>query len=137
MEALIHHFRLSSEGHPSAPGVAYGGVEGPKGEVGITPSGEASAPTPQGAHAGVAQHAPYSPCCVGTLFADFVATFCSLDIVLGRLTASPCGPMLFDRDSTSAVGHVREPYPRGPPWAPWGTPCLAAPGLGWFAMTAT
>lgn len=36
MESLIHHFRTSSEGCPVSPGLAYGGVEGPKGEVGVT-----------------------------------------------------------------------------------------------------
>jgi len=87
MEALIHHFRLSSEGHPSAPGVAYGAVEGPKGEVGVTLiRGGGVRPYRLKVRTPVSHNMHLIPLVArGTLFADFVATFCSLDIVLGEI----------------------------------------------------
>jgi NADH-quinone oxidoreductase subunit D len=87
MEALIHHFRLSSEGHPSAPGVSYGGVEGPKGEVGVTIlSGGGVRPYRMKVRTPVSHNMHLIPLVArGALFADFVATFCSLDIVLGEI----------------------------------------------------
>jgi len=87
MEALISHFRLSSEGRPAAPGVAYGGVEGPKGEVGVTLlSGGGVRPYRLKVRTPVAHNMHLIPLVArGTLFADFVATFCSLDIVLGEI----------------------------------------------------
>jgi NADH-quinone oxidoreductase subunit D len=87
MEALIHHFRMSSEGHPSAPGLAYGGVEGPKGEVGVTIlSGGGVRPYRLKVRTPVSHNMHLIPLVArGVLFADFVATFCSLDIVLGEI----------------------------------------------------
>jgi NADH dehydrogenase (ubiquinone) Fe-S protein 2 len=35
MEALIHHFKLFSEGYPVPPGATYTAVEAPKGEFGV------------------------------------------------------------------------------------------------------
>lgn len=87
MEALIHHFRLSSEGHPSLPGLAYGGVEGPKGEVGVTLfSSGGVRPYRLKVRTPVSHNMHLIPLVArGVLFADFVATFCSLDIVLGEI----------------------------------------------------
>lgn len=87
MEALIHHFRLSSEGYPSLPGLAYGGVEGPKGEVGVTIfSGGGVRPYRLKVRTPVSHNMHLIPVVSrGVLFADFVATFCSLDIVLGEI----------------------------------------------------
>jgi len=87
MEALIHHFRLSSEGHPSLPGLAYGGVEGPKGEVGVTIlSSGGVRPYRMKVRTPVSHNMHLIPLVArGVLFADFVATFCSLDIVLGEI----------------------------------------------------
>lgn len=87
MEALIHHFRASSEGHPSLPGLAYGGVEGPKGEVGVTIlSGGGVRPYRLKVRTPVSHNMHLIPLVArGVLFADFVATFCSLDIVLGEI----------------------------------------------------
>jgi len=36
MEALIHHFKLYSEGYYVPKGEAYSGVEHPKGEFGVS-----------------------------------------------------------------------------------------------------
>jgi NADH-quinone oxidoreductase subunit D len=87
MESLIHHFRLSSEGHPAEPGVAYAGVEGPKGEVGVTVlSAGGVRPYRLKVRTPVSHNMHLIPLVArGTLFADFVATFCSLDIVLGEI----------------------------------------------------
>jgi NADH-quinone oxidoreductase subunit D len=87
MEALIHHFRTSSEGWPSRPGLAYGGVEGPKGEVGVTLlSGGGVRPYRLKVRTPVSHNMHLIPLVArGVLFADFVATFCSLDIVLGEI----------------------------------------------------
>lgn len=87
MEALIHHFRLSSEGHPSLPGLVYGGVEGPKGEVGVTLlSSGGVRPYRLKVRTPVSHNMHLIPLVArGVLFADFVATFCSLDIVLGEI----------------------------------------------------
>lgn len=87
MEALIHHFRLSSEGHPALPGLTYGGVEGPKGEVGVTLlSNGGVRPYRLKVRTPVSHNMHLIPLVArGVLFADFVATFCSLDIVLGEI----------------------------------------------------
>jgi NADH:ubiquinone oxidoreductase subunit D len=87
MEALIHHFRISSEGYPSLPGLSYGGVEGPKGEVGVTiVNGGGVRPYRVKVRTPVSHNMHLIPVVArGVLFADFVATFCSLDIVLGEI----------------------------------------------------
>lgn len=87
MEALIHHFRMSSEGGPALPGLAYGAVEGPKGEVGVTLfSGGGVRPYRLKVRTPVSHNMHLiPPLARGVLFADFVATFCSLDIVLGEI----------------------------------------------------
>jgi NADH-quinone oxidoreductase subunit D len=87
MEDLIAHFRLMSEGYVTAPGFAYQAVEGPKGEMGVTfVSTGTSKPTRAKLRSPVAHNMHLLPSLAnGVLFADFVATFCSLDIVLGEI----------------------------------------------------
>ena len=65
----------------------YRGVESPKGEVGVTLVADGSArPHRTKVRTPVAHNMHLIPVVSrGLLFADFVATFCSLDIVLGEI----------------------------------------------------
>jgi NADH-quinone oxidoreductase subunit D len=87
MGALICHFREASEGSPSGRGLAYRAAESPKGEVGVFLVGAAAArPTRLKVRTPVSHNMHLIPALsAGVLFADFVATFCSLDIVLGEI----------------------------------------------------
>jgi len=87
MEAVISHFRVASEGYVLEPGLAYQGVESPKGEAGVTLVGVG---TPRAHRAKLRTPVAHNMHLIptinrGALFADFVATFCSLDIVLGEI----------------------------------------------------
>lgn len=87
MEALITHFRTMSEGYVSKAGWAYQSVESPKGEVGVTLIvANSSKPARVKLRTPVSHNMHLIPAIGrGALFADFVATFCSLDIVLGEI----------------------------------------------------
>lgn len=87
MEAVIGHFRGASEGWMTAPGFFYQGVESPKGEVGVTVvSAGGSKPLRLKLRTPVSHNMHLIPSVgVGSTFADFVAIFCSLDIVLGEI----------------------------------------------------
>jgi len=87
MESLISHFRNASEGWPLRPGLVYAAVESPKGEVGVTLVSAGSArPYRVKLRTPVSHNMHMIPLLgVGSTFADFVATFCSLDIVMGEI----------------------------------------------------
>jgi NADH-quinone oxidoreductase subunit D len=87
MESLIAHFRLASEGAPTCRGFGYGGVESPKGEVGVAlVSAGGVRPYRIKLRTPVSHNMHLIPTLsVGATFADFVATFCSLDIVMGEI----------------------------------------------------
>lgn len=85
MEALIHHFKLVSEGFMVPPGEAYVAIESPRGEMGCYVVSEGG-------------HKPYRvhmrdpsfvnlqatrPLCKGTYLADLIAIVASLDPVMG------------------------------------------------------
>jgi len=87
MEAVIHHFKLWTEGFTPPVGEAYVPVESPKGEIGfyIVSNG---GPRPWRMH----QRPPsfmnlqaLSDLCKGRLIADVVAIIGSIDIVLGEI----------------------------------------------------
>ena len=87
MEALIHHFKLYTEGYHVPPGETYAAVEAPKGEFGVFLVGDGSnraykchirAP---GFH--FLQSMDYL--CKGHMLADSVAILGSLDIVFGEI----------------------------------------------------
>jgi len=87
MEALIHHFKLWTEGFPAPQGAIYSAVESPRGELGVYLEGDGGPKpyrvhwrTPSFENLGVLPRlAP------GHLVADLVAIIGSLDIVLGDI----------------------------------------------------
>jgi NADH-quinone oxidoreductase subunit D len=87
MEALISHFRVASEGWATEAGWYYSGVESPKGEVGVClVAGGGSRPVRVKLRTPVSHNMHLIPTiAVGATFADMVATFCSLDIVMGEI----------------------------------------------------
>ena len=87
MEALIHHFKLYTEGYRVPPGETYTAVEAPKGEFGVYVVSDGSnkpyrckirAP-------GFAHLQATDFLCKGHLLADSVAVIGSLDIVFGEI----------------------------------------------------
>lgn len=87
MEELITHFKTYSEGYTSTPALSYREVESPKGHVGVLLITDGSSrPSRVKLRTPVAHNMNLIPAVgVGVLFADFVATFSSFDIVLGEI----------------------------------------------------
>lgn len=87
MEALIHHFKLFSEGYNIPPGEAYAAVEHPKGEFGIyLISDGANKPYRVKIRAAGFPHlAAMDELCRGHMIADVVAILSSIDIVFGEI----------------------------------------------------
>ena len=87
MEALIHHFKIFTEGFRVPEGEVYVGIESPRGEIGCYIASDGS-PTPYRMHM-------RAPSCVniqclphmmrGGLVADAVAVISSVDPVLGEV----------------------------------------------------
>ncbi len=85
MEALIHHFKLYTQGFNVPPGEAYAGVEGPRGEIGFYVVSDGG-PKPY-------RFRPRTPSFFnlqalpemtrGSLVADVITAIGSIDIVLG------------------------------------------------------
>jgi NADH-quinone oxidoreductase subunit D len=87
MEALIHHFKLWTEGFPAPDGSVYQAVESPRGELGVLLAGDGSA-KPRRCHWRTPSFDNLSvlPKIVkGHLVADLVAILASVDIVLGDI----------------------------------------------------
>ena len=87
MEALIHHFKLYTEGFHIPPGETYTAIEAPKGELGVYLVSEGSNKpyrckirAPGFAHLQAFDHLT-----TGYLLADCVAILGSLDIVFGEI----------------------------------------------------
>ena len=87
MEAVIHHFKLWTEGFRPPPGEAYVGVEAPRGDLGMYVVSDGTG-QPWRVH----MRSPtftnlqaLEPMVKGGLIADFVATVASLDPVLGEV----------------------------------------------------
>jgi NADH-quinone oxidoreductase subunit D len=87
MEALIHHFKLFTEGYCLPPGEVYAAVEHPKGEFGVyLVSDGANKPYRLKVRpAGFAHLAALDEMCRGHLLADVVAILASQDIVFGEI----------------------------------------------------
>jgi NADH-quinone oxidoreductase subunit D len=87
MEELISHFRLASEGYLLESGFSYVAVEAPKGELGTALFTDGSPrPYRMKVRTPVAHNLHLIPSLgSGVFFADFVASFCSLDVVFGEI----------------------------------------------------
>jgi NADH-quinone oxidoreductase subunit D len=87
MEALIHHFKLFTEGFCIPEGEAYAAVEAPKGEFGVyLISDGANKPYRLKVRApGFAHLAALDEMCRGHMLADVVAIIGSQDIVFGEV----------------------------------------------------
>lgn len=87
MEALIHHFKLFTEGYCVPAGEAYAAVEHPKGEFGIYMiSDGANKPYRVKIRApGFSHLAAMNEMCRGHMIADAVTVLSSLDIVFGEI----------------------------------------------------
>ena len=87
MEALIHHFKLWTEGFPAPVGSVYNAVESPRGELGVFVEGDGG-PKPYRIHWRTPSFENLGVLPVlakGFLVADLVAIIGSLDIVLGDI----------------------------------------------------
>ncbi|MFW0059311.1 MAG: NADH-quinone oxidoreductase subunit D [Coxiella endosymbiont of Dermacentor silvarum] len=87
MEALIHHFKLFTEGYIVPEGEAYAAVEQPKGEFGIyIVSDGANKPYRVKVRAASYPHlAAINEMCRGHMIADLVTIISSIDIVFGEI----------------------------------------------------
>ncbi|MBI3738104.1 MAG: NADH-quinone oxidoreductase subunit D [Chloroflexi bacterium] len=87
MEALIHHFKLWTEGFPAPKASIYSAVESPRGELGVYLEGDGG-PKPYRVHWRTPSFdnlAVLPKIAKGHLVADLVAILASIDIVLGDI----------------------------------------------------
>ncbi|MCG2634125.1 MAG: NADH-quinone oxidoreductase subunit D [Gammaproteobacteria bacterium] len=87
MEAMIHHFKLFTEGYSIPAGEAYAAVEHPKGEFGVyLVSDGANKPYRMKIRApGFAHLAALNEMCQGHMLADLVTIIGTQDIVFGEI----------------------------------------------------
>ena len=87
MEALIHHFKLYTEGFKVEPGETYIAIESPKGEVGCYMVADGThRPYRQHTRGACFYHVHTLPTMmVGGLIADAVVSIASIDPVLGEV----------------------------------------------------
>ena len=87
MEALIHHFKLVTEGFRVAPGEAYAAIESPRGELGCFVVADGSS-KPARVHMrdpSFANLQSLASMAEGTLLADSIASIAMLDPILGGI----------------------------------------------------
>ncbi len=87
MEALIHHFKLWTEGFPAPKASIYSAIESPRGELGVYLEGDGG-PKPYRVHMRTPSFDNLSvinKLAQGHLVADLVAILASIDIVLGDI----------------------------------------------------
>ncbi|MFH1184133.1 MAG: NADH dehydrogenase (quinone) subunit D [Chloroflexota bacterium] len=87
MEALIHHFKLWTEGFPAPKASVYSAVESPRGELGVYLEGDGG-PKPQRVFWRTPSFENLSVISIitkGHLVADLIAILASTDIVLGDI----------------------------------------------------
>src|ERR1035437_1882784 len=87
MEALIHHFKLVTEGFRVPPGEAYYPIEGPRGELGCFVRADGSA-KPARVHMrdpSFVNLQAFAHMAKGSYIADLIATLAMLDPILGGI----------------------------------------------------
>lgn len=87
MEALIHHFKLVTEGYRVPPGEVYFPIEGPRGEYGMFVRSDGSS-KPARAHMrdpSFVNLQAFPDMVRDTYIADFIATLAMLDPILGGI----------------------------------------------------
>ena len=87
MEALIHHFKLVTEGFRVPPGEFYYPLESPRGEMGCFVRSDGSS-KPARVHMrdpSFVNLQALKPMCEDAYIADFIATLAMLDPVLGGI----------------------------------------------------
>ena len=87
MEALIHHFKLYTEGYQVPPGSTYTAIEAPKGEFGVylVSDGTAKPYRCKIKAPGFAHLAGLDHMAKGHMLADVVALIGTLDVVFGEV----------------------------------------------------
>jgi NADH-quinone oxidoreductase subunit D len=87
MEALIHHFKIVTEGFAVPAGEVYQAVESPRGEMGyyVVSDGTAKPYRVHMRNPSFATLQALETMCKGRLIADVVAVIGSIDIVLGEI----------------------------------------------------
>jgi NADH-quinone oxidoreductase subunit D len=87
MEALIHHFKLVTEGFRVPPGEVYYPIEGPRGEYGVFLRSDGSS-KPARVHMrdpSFVNLQAMQPMCQDLYIADFIATLAFMDPILGGI----------------------------------------------------
>jgi NADH-quinone oxidoreductase subunit D len=87
MEALIHHFKLVTEGFRVPPGEVYNPIEGPRGELGCFVRSDGSS-KPARVHMrdpSFVNLQAFAPMVKGSYIADVIATLAMLDPILGGI----------------------------------------------------
>ena len=85
MEALIHHFKLVTEGYRVPPGEVYYPIEGPRGEYGMFIRSDGSS-KPARVHMrdpSFVNLQAVSATCEGGLLSDAIAAVATIDPVMG------------------------------------------------------
>jgi NADH-quinone oxidoreductase subunit D len=87
MEALIHHFKIVTEGFAVPAGEVYQGIESPRGQMGyyVVSDGTAKPYRVHMRNPSFATLQAIETMCKGRLLADLVAVIGSIDIVLGEI----------------------------------------------------
>jgi NADH-quinone oxidoreductase subunit D len=87
MEALIHHFKLVTEGFRVPPGEAYYPVESPRGELGcfVVADGSAKPARVHFREPSFVNLQALRDMCVGSYVADLIQTLAMLDPILGGI----------------------------------------------------
>ncbi len=85
MEAVIHHFKLSTQGYTVPPGETYAAVESPRGELGVYAISDGGS-SPYRCHVrdpSFVNLQSLGPMARGGLVADLISTIASVDPVMG------------------------------------------------------